>query len=274
MSISELSFTRGKVFFHPLDEDYKPMGGEIDIGNCTALTLQPVADYFEHKSSHSPLVSLDNKPIAMTKWKIKITPEERSVENMLMAFLGQANSTPQYFEQVGGVLSSYSFVAQLDRWVCTEYRCLKPGSIKIVSHGNADLASLPVADYRVNYETGSIMFCTGNSLSINDGDIVTLLFKYGTVNLRKIITGTKPVIGQLRYIGNSAVGTNHNLLCRAVQIAITDPVKFIDTKDVAGLVFEGDLIKVNEQWFELVDISNGTITYITADYTWELDSDL
>lgn len=262
--VKNISMPRGKVSFLPFDDDGLPVGAEIDVGNCTSLDISNSPAYKEHTTSQNSLVTLDTKKIVDNKYTFKLVPEERSLFNMVSYFLGNANQTIESYSQAKGTLSSTPIRIYLDRWIDLGKKCIKAGSISSPSGIESDTGC------RVDYENGLVMVKSTNGLGIADGDLKNFIFKYGTIDLSKIVFGTKPLKGFLRYRGTSPVGPRHSVEMWMVQITPDAAISMIKAGEYAGLSIAGDIFKDDQSeahadnpYLRTIELQQST-----ADFSW------
>jgi hypothetical protein len=246
--------------------------GECDLGNCLAFDLTPKFQFKDHLTSRGPFNVLDAAYISQMEYEVKITPEERSRENMALFFLGDPDGQKStnglaVITQAGVTHPDVSYTPRLDRWVDLGYRMIKSGSISITATGAVTTAiddTTASDNYRVDLETGRLMIRSGNDLSITDAQSgVTVTFKCGAVVTPKFTQGTEPVTGFLRYIGMSAVGPRHQVKLWKVQLNPDSAIKMLDPANYAGLSFTGKVYIDDDNGLH-PDFPFGEITEIVA----------
>jgi hypothetical protein len=274
-----LSMPRGRVSFAFFsDVPTAAQTGEVDLGNVVSLDLTPKFEYKDHLTSRGQFNVLDASLIAKMEFDLKMTPEERSKENMALFFLGNPDNMKTggtgNLSQTGAAISAQAFKPRFDRWVDVGKRLLKTGSISLTRGANTVQLSALVAgtDYRIDLENGLLMILSTNTLvsqgapwtSFIDGDTTTTInFKYGTVILPRFVQGTTPAVGFLRYVGLSAVGVRHSLKLWKVQINPDSALKMLDAGNIAGLSFTGK-VYIDDDTGAHSDIPFGDITELNA----------
>lgn len=234
---------RGRLSFALMD-DNGAMKGEIDLGNVATLELTNGVTYKEHETSQEGTVILDAKKIASQKYTVKFTPEEWSLENMKLFFLGDTDrtrgTTTDALIQTGSSVSDTATL-YLDRWIDLGYKYIKAGSLKINGDPITDIN--PAGSWRVDYENGLFFIGSNNTGGLSDGDSITVDFKYGTCSLPMIVPRTTPIIGFMRYRGLSECGPRKLVEMWKVQITPDASLALIKPQDYAGLSFSGDVYK-------------------------------
>lgn len=251
-----LAMPRGQISFAMFGTDGVTTTGEVPLGNCLALDITPKATYKDHLTSRGPLNVLDYSAIAQLEVDLKLTPEERSRENMALAFLGNPDTQKTggggLVSQTGGAVTGTALVPRLDRYVDLGKRYIKPGSVVIYKAASAIArdasgqwkdTSLDVLSWiRIDYDAGIIMIMSTNNASVIEADAtITVDFKYGACADPLFVQGTTPISGLLRYIGKSAVGPKHMIKLWKVQINPDSAIKMLDPANYAGLSFTGKI---------------------------------
>ena len=246
-NVTNLAMPRGRLSFAPVNDD-GDMTGEVDLGNVTGLDLTNAIGYKEHMTSHDAVIVLDAKKPSEQKWTVKFTPDEMSAENMTMFLLGDPDKCKtggDRVEQTGSSVSASSIDYWLDRWVDLGKKYIKPGSLVVTISGQpytiAELVSGNYANYRIDYESGLLMFKSDNNLGVNDEVTLSTSYLYGTCSLKKFVPRIRPLVGFMRYRGVSEVGPRHAVEMWKVQITPDAALNLVKPQDHANLSFSGDV---------------------------------
>jgi len=244
-NVVNLTMPRGRLSFALFASD-ETTKGEIDLGNVASLDLTNGVAYKEHETSQEGTVILDAKKISSQKYTVKFTPEERSIENMKLFFLGDTDKTrgssKDLLSQTGATVSSQALTIYLDRWLDLGKKYIKTGTI-VIAAGSVNVQSMAAGTFAVDLENGLIMIKSNNAASLTDAQVTTVAFKYGTCALPMIVPRTVPIIGSMRYRGLSEVGPRHLIEFWKVQISPDAALAMIKAQDYAGLSFTGDVYK-------------------------------
>ena len=240
-----ITMPRGRLSFALFASD-ETTKGEIDLGNVTGLDITNAVSWKEHETSQEGTVILDAKKAASQKYTVKFTPEERSLENMKLFFLGDTDRTrgsaKDLLSQTGATVASQALTIYLDRWLDLGKKYLKTGTI-VIAAGSVNVENMAAGTFAVDLENGLIMIKSNNAASLTDAQSTTVAFKYGTCSLPMIVPRTTPIIGSMRYRGLSEVGPRHLVEFWKVQISPDAALALIKAQDYAGLSFTGDVYK-------------------------------
>jgi hypothetical protein len=244
-NVKNLAMPRGRLSFALMADDGTTKG-EIDLGNVTGLELTNKVTYKDHETSQEGTVILDAKKIASQLYTVKFTPEERSLENMKLFFLGDTDrtrgSSKDLLSQTGASISGQALTIYLDRWIDLGKKYIKTGTI-VIAAGSINVENMAAGTFAVDLENGLIMIKSNNAASFTDAQSTTVSFMYGTCALPMIVPRTTPIIGFMRYRGISEVGPRHLIEFWKVQISPDAALAMIKAQDYAGLSFSGDVYK-------------------------------
>jgi hypothetical protein len=244
-NVKNLAMPRGRLSFALLGDDGLTKG-EVDLGNVTTLDVTNAVSWKDHETSQEGIVILDAKKAASQKYTVKFTPEERSLENMKLFFLGDTDktrgATTDKLAQTGGTATAQPIIIYLDRWIDLGKKYLKSGTL-VIAAGSVNVENMTAGTFRVDLENGLIWIGSNNAASLTDAQSTTITFKYGTCSLPMIVPRTQPIIGFMRYRGLSEAGPRHLVEFWKVQITPDAALSFIKTQDYAGLSFSGDVYK-------------------------------
>ena len=214
-STNNLSLGRGIVYFD-LDDVDGNATGERDLGECSLFDIEVNMETLKHYTHRGGLKTQDAEVPLEATVNGKITLDEYSKYNLILALYG----TESAVVQVAGSVASESVTVHLGCWMKLDYRSIS---------NLAFLSGSPVedTDYRVDETTGRVYFCQDTAIFTED-QVVNVSYDYSALNLPIIQAfGRDKVEGLLRFIGDPQRGPIWELEAWKVQLSTNTAISFI-----------------------------------------------
>lgn len=209
---------RGKVFFSRYLTGTQDPAGFLYIGNTPEFSLTIESETLDHYSSDAGIREKDDSVPLTTTRTGSFTTDNISAENVALFFFGSASvltqsaitSTaytladvvPGMFYQLG--ISSSNVVG---------HRKLNPSGFTVATGGTTHVLG---TDYRIDTDTGMIEIISGGA--VVSGDDLTVTYAVLSSTRSRVISGSTPIEGALRYIANNPKGDNKDYIMPWVKI--------------------------------------------------------
>lgn len=200
---------RGKYYFNQFAPGTQVGTGERYFGNAPAGTINVQANTLDHYNSDSPIKEIDDSVTLQVDRKGTITTDNVSPENLALWFFGSASALTQtpgtaltdtfpkvtagMFYQLGASITNPTGVRNVANVVVKDDATPSPTTFVLGTDYNVDLALGRVEVL----EGGAIVSGTTNLVVTYDTTASTR---------QRIISGTNPIEGSLRFISASPVG--------------------------------------------------------------------
>lgn len=231
MADNNYTLGRGELYFARKDPVTGILGGERYLGNTSEFNLSFEAENLEHYSSDRGIRELDKSVILQITRSGSLITDNINTQNVALFFFGstdaltvaQATVTdePIAANALGEGIEIGMFY-QLGRSANNP-----TGSRKIIYPGTAGTAfSLKKGstvlvngtDYVLNAELGRIEFLAGGA--VQDGDkTITATYTVAASTRSRVISGSSPVEGALKFIAYNPVGDNIDYYLPSVTLS-------------------------------------------------------
>lgn len=209
---------RGRVFFSRFLPGTQTPEGFRYIGNTPAFSLTITSDNLDHFSSDEGIKEKDlTIPLSVTRTG-KLTTDAILPDNVAMFFFGTAEKLAQgavaaadytltdvkvgFFYQLGQTAENPVGLRGLDLAGAT----YKKGATTLTLG----------TDLKVDADTGMVEILAGGTLA--DGDDITINVAVKASTRERVISGSTPVEGAIRYIANNPQGKNLDYYLPYVKI--------------------------------------------------------
>jgi hypothetical protein len=216
--IQNYTLGRGKVYFSRFIVDTQTPVGFRYFGNTPEFSLTIESDTLDHFSSDEGIREKDDSvPLEVTRTGTFST-DHISPENISLFFFGSAsvltasavasapesilNVQPGYFYQLG--------ISPTNR---VGHRKINPSGFAVAVGGSSKTAGV---DYNMDFDTGMIEVIEGGTIAAN----ATLTVTYAVLSSTRdrVISGSEPVEGAMRYIAANPKGKQYDYVMPWVKI--------------------------------------------------------
>lgn len=215
---------RGKLYFAQFLAGTRIPGAERYLGNTPEVGLNFESEDLEHFSSDFGLRELDRSIVMQITRSATFTTDNIDPRNVALFYFGSTEALTVGASSVEGEVLP---PAEIGMFYQLGMTMLNPsGARNIVFPGTGatefDLkkgaASLAVGtDFIINPAQGRIEVLEGGA--IEDGDELTVDYSVAASTRKRIISGSAPVHGALRYIADNPEGDNIDYYLPSVSLA-------------------------------------------------------
>lgn len=213
---------RGKLFLaRETSFDIFDQAGEMYVGNSPGFTLNVESTALDHFSSDGGINELDASVTLSVNRSGSLTLDDISPENMAMFFLGQKIAVVQSAvavvgEEIDGVLPGLFYQIGITSTNPQGVRGI--GSVVVTNDATPTPTTYDVDDdYEIDPVTGRIYVVPGGAILAG----TNLRVNYTPVasTRDRIISGSQPVKGRLRYVEDNPAGENRTFLLPWMEIS-------------------------------------------------------
>ena len=220
--VNNYTLGRGKLFLaRETSFDVFDQVGERYIGNSPGFTLNVESTSLDHFNSDGGINELDASVTLSVNRSGTITLDDISPDNLLMFFLGSKatvaqSSTPVVAEQINGVLPGLFY--QLGATATNPQGVRGIGSVTVQDDATPTAATFDVNDdYEIDTVTGRIYVVPGGAITA--GTNLRVGYTPVASSRDRVISGSSPVKGRLRYIEDNPAGENRTFLLPWMEIS-------------------------------------------------------
>lgn len=220
--VNDYVYGRGKIYLgRETTFDQFATVGERYVGNSPGFTLNVESTSLDHFGSDGGINELDASVTTQVNRSGTVTFDDISPDNLLLFFLGSKATINQSATAVVGeahnaVLPGLFY--QLGASATNPQGVRNVGSVTVTNDVQATPTSYVEGDdYEIDVLTGRIYIVPGGAIVA----ATNLLVGYTPVvsTRDRVISGSSPIKGRLRYIEDNPAGTNRTLLLPLVEIA-------------------------------------------------------
>lgn len=220
---------KGELYFALKDPVTGQLHGERYLGNTPEFNLTFESEDLEHFSSDRGIKELDKSVILQITRSGSLTTDNVSPKNVALFFFGSTDAlTVAQATKTDEVIGSAALGVEVGMFYQLGQTALNPtGSRKIIYPGAAGTAfSLKKGttelvlgvDYLLNAELGRIEFLSGGA--VVDGDkTIKATYTVAASTRTRIISGSAPVEGALRFIAYNPVGDNVDYYLPSISLS-------------------------------------------------------
>lgn len=216
--IQNYTLGRGKVYFSRFLPDTQTPVGFRYFGNTPEFSLTIESDTLDHFSSDEGIREKDDSvPLEVTRTG-SFSTDHISPENISLFFFGSASilaasavaSAP---ETILNVQQGYTYQLGLSPTNPVGHRRINPAGFAVAVGASAKTVNV---DYTMDFDTGMITIVEGGTIANN----ATLTVTYAVLaSVRdRIISGSEPVEGAMKYIAFNPKGKNYDYTMPWVKI--------------------------------------------------------
>lgn len=209
---------RGMVYFSRYNAGTQDPAGYLYIGNTPEFSLTIESENLDHFSSDAGIREKDDSVPLETTRTGSFTTDNISPENVALFFFGSAStltqsaitSTPY---TVGPVKKGMFYQLGISSSNPVGHRGLNPTGLTVATGGTTHVLN---TDYRINTDTGMLEILTTGAIA--DSASLTVTYAVLATTRSRVISGSTPVEGALRYIANNPKGINQDYIMPWVKI--------------------------------------------------------
>ena len=215
--LNNYTLARGKVYLgRETTFDQFSQVGEVYTGNSPGFVVNNEAQALDHYSSDGGINELDASATMQVNRGGTLTFDDISGDNLAMYFLGTkatiAQSAGAFTETISGVLQGQFYQLGVSE---TNPQGVKSLSAVVVKTGATTHAEGD--DYEIDTLTGRLYIVPGGAIA--GGTSIDVEATKAATSYERVISGSKPVKGRLRYIEDNPAGKNRNFLFPLVELA-------------------------------------------------------
>lgn len=212
---------RGKVYLgRETTFDQFATVGERYVGNSPGFVLNIESTSLDHFNSDGGINELDASVTTQVNRSGTMTLDDISSDNLLLFFLGNKITISQAAtavtnEAINGVIKGLFY--QLGATATNPQGVRGIGSVVVTNDAGAPVTYTEGDDFEIDTETGRLYI-------VPDGAIASgtnLLVDYTPVasTRDRVISGSAPVRGRLRYVEDNPAGQNRTFLLPLIEIS-------------------------------------------------------
>lgn len=218
MATEENQYTlgRGTVFFGRKDPVTGELRGDKYLGNTPAFSVSFEPEKLEHYSSDRGIREKDKSVILQVNRTGSLTTDNVTAENIALFFFGENSEittaeTTVIDEIVGGTIGveagMYYQLGTTDANPSGVREVMFPGTgATEFSLEKAGVALVHGTDYLLDAALARVEILEGGS--VLDGDVLTASYTTKASTRQRIISGSTPIEGTLRFIAHNPTGNN------------------------------------------------------------------
>lgn len=219
--VNNYTVGRGKVYLaRETSFDVWDQVGERYVGNSPGFMINVDATVLDHFNSDGGINELDASATTQVSRAGTATFDDISPDNMALFFLGNSASVVQAAtavvgEQVNGVLPGLFY--QLGSTTDNPQGVRGIGSVTVTDDATPTPTTFDAGDdYEVDPETGRIYIVPGGA--IVGGTDLRVGYTPVASTRSRVISGSKPVRGRMRYVEENIAGENRTFLLPMVEL--------------------------------------------------------
>lgn len=229
MADNNYTLGRGEIYFARKDPTTGLLKGERYLGNTPEFNLSFESEDLEHFSSDRGIKELDKSVILSITRSGSLTTDNINPENVALFFFGSTDAlTVAQTTVTNEAIAATTGGVEIGMFYQLGMTSNNPsGARKVIYPGASGTAfaakkgSTPLVagtDFVFNSELGRIEFLEGGAVS--DGDTtVTVTYTVAASTRSRVISGSSPVEGALRFIAFNPVGDNIDYYLPSVSLS-------------------------------------------------------
>lgn len=219
--VNNYTVGRGKLFLaRETSFDVFDQVGERYVGNSPGFTLNVESTALDHFNSDGGINELDASVTLSVNRSGTITLDDISPDNLLLFFLGSKvtvaqAATPVVGEQINGVLPGLFY--QLGATAANPQGVRGIGAVSVTDDAGVPATFDAGDDYEIDAVTGRLYVVPGGAITAS----TNLRVNYTPVasSRDRVISGSSPVKGRLRYVEDNPAGENRTFLLPLMEIS-------------------------------------------------------
>jgi hypothetical protein len=209
---------RGMVYFSRFLPGTQTPAGYLYIGNTPEFSLTIESETLDHYSSDAGIREKDDSVPLETTRTGSFTTDNISPENTALFFFGSASVLTQSAVASTGytltdVVPGMFYQLGLTTANPVGHRKINPTGLTVATGATTHVLN---TDYRINTDTGMLEIIAGGA--IVSGDDLTVTYAVLSSTRTRVISGSTPVEGALRYIANNPKGENKDYIMPWIKV--------------------------------------------------------
>jgi len=231
---------RGMLFFAKFAENTTTPGPRRLLGNCPEFSLTASVNTLDHFSSMRGVrekdasVQLDNTQTA------QIVCDDIQLENLALFFFGEVSD----FVDAGGTVTDevHADVVQGSYYQLgrTPQNPMGARGLSAVTVEIGAVLQTIEEDYQIDLETGMLYIVPGGGIA--DGTDLNVTYTRAAATQQRVLSGTKPIEGELYYREENAEGVSRDMLLPSVKLSPNGDLGMI-SDDWRRIPFNVEILK-------------------------------
>lgn len=207
--VNNLTVGKGLVFFDQFAAGTQTKQGEDFFGDCKGLNLTIKSTQLDHYQSTGGVKTLDGSAAIQVDSSGQLMTENNSAENMARFFFGSTSTVTQSAatvtaEVVGPVIPGLYYQLGIGA-TPLGVQNLDSATPALVKDGDTGATTyVEGTDYAIDYKSGRIQILVGST--ITSGDTVKVTYSTKAVSKPRVLSGTTPIEGALRFVSSNISG--------------------------------------------------------------------
>ena len=215
--LNNYTLARGKVYLgRETTFDQFSQVGEMYTGNSPGLVVNNEAQSLDHFGSDGGINELDASATTQVNRGGTLSLDDISGDNLAMYFLGTkatvAQASGAFSETIAGVLQGQFYQLGISAANPQGVKSLSAVTVKTGATTHEE-----GTDFEIDALTGRLYIVPGGGIA--GGSSIDVAATKAATSFERVISGSKPVKGRLRYIEDNPAGKNRNFLFPLVELA-------------------------------------------------------
>lgn len=199
---------RGKVYFDQFLPSTTTKTGERYFGNTPAFGLNVTTQSIKHYNSDAGVKVQDRETVLQTEFAGTLTTDNMDAANTSLFFFGTADtlSTVLTAAQTDTIIG-----VRKDRYYQVGVTAVRPQGVRKISSVVVKVSGAAKTigtDYTVDLETARVYIVPGGTIA--DAATITVEYTIDASTRERIVSGTNPIEGALRFISDNPEGTDRD----------------------------------------------------------------
>ncbi len=210
---------RGEIYLSLFSPGTRNPLGERYIGNTPQLNLNLDATNLDHFSSDYGVKEKDESVTTQINRMANVITDAVNPENLALFFFGQQSvlvTAPETGATSNLLKVQQNLFYQLGNSLARPQGARNLSNVVVKSAGASPVTYVEGTDYLVDLIRGRIQIIKGGAI-VNATDI-TVTFDIGASSRNRIISGAKPIEGQMRYLAHNPEGDNFDYFFPYVKV--------------------------------------------------------
>ena len=216
MAQQKYTLGRGRLYFAPFKTDTQTPIGERYLGNTPAFALTIDAENLDHFNSDAGIREKDDSVAIQVNRKGTLTTDNIDLKNVALFFFGE-HDTLTTEAAVGSTETLTDVEPGLEYQLGTTDDT--PSGVRKVSNVVVEMGATTFVvdtDYTVDADLGRIAIVEGGAILLNDDLDIT--YDVAASTRERVISGTEPVEGALRFVAYNPKGADTDYFMPWVKI--------------------------------------------------------
>jgi hypothetical protein len=237
---------KGLVFFDQFAPNTQTKQGERFLGDCKGLNIVVKSTLLDHYQSTGGVKTLDQSATIQADASGALMTENNSVENMALFFLGSTavitqTTTAVVAEAVGPVIPGLYYqlgVSPSNLLGANNINSAIPITVKDATDTTTYVLG---TDYQIDYVNGRIQVIGSTIVA---GAILHVGYTPLAKTRNRVISGTTPIEGALRFVPNNITGDQRIILAPWVKLSPNGSYELVGDK-FTEMTFDLKVLSLN-----------------------------